>query len=358
MTTDAKCLVLAANVALLSVACRPAPVLSPSEETELHEGTETAGPGRWRVAAPSIRDPGALVALDPNGALWGSEDAGDTWLRMDPGRTYSHGTLPVPGSSAARLTCLRSSTAVRCSRDSGRSWESVLRVPRQRSSPKEHYFVLTDRILGFVEAYPLDYVAPSPGMPGTLPPYVSKAVSTDLGRTWHINRALDLSGFEVESAVILRSRIGLVAPLGEGRSFLECDDNLECEPVRMLGPTANFSLKVNPAEPDLWLYLSRQSGISRDRGCSYEPIDEAAPGGWVDANPPWGTYLYERDGFLRRTHDGGRTWQDLQAGPWGSCAPVYGFDGTAYCADDRLYRTLDGGDNWEEIRPEERLVTR
>lgn len=123
---------------------------------------------------------------------------------------------------------------------------------------------------------------------------------------------------------------------------------------------------VDPSDPD-WVLAGAGEGlfVSTDAGESFEPVEPLA-GSYVhgihfDPDDPSRVYAYvDGDEPLRRSDDGGETWQSIgpelpAARPADNLVVHSDGPGTLFYAGDvadgesRLYASQDAGDTWEQL---------
>jgi hypothetical protein len=180
---------------------------------------------------------------------------------------------------------------------------------------------------------------------GTLPENLGLLRSRDAGRTWESVSGMgdaDYHELEVGRGVLVAVRADspkVVSSRDGGKTWEEHTP-----------PAAPIDVAVDPGDPAHWA-VSTEAGtfLSTNGGGTWRPRD-ATPG----ARLAWrssGLYLVDRSGVVRRSRDGGRSWQErgrLRLGPT-ELAPGRGDDLYAAIPGGKVLRSSDGGASWKTV---------
>lgn len=183
-----------------------------------------------------------------------------------------------------------------------------------------------------------------------LPPYLGYIVSVDGGMTWRVVSRLGEA--DLHKIVIKHGRIyAFDAVLGavlisedEGRTFTEYFTPRELV----------IDLEVDPSDPER-IFASTDTRLlrSEDGGERWRSVDQAERIRLVWTRPD-AFFRAEQDGTVRRSRDGGRSWEEIGTVP----GEPYKFkalgpeDLLLALSDGTVVRSEDGGRTWEEtFRP-------
>jgi photosystem II stability/assembly factor-like uncharacterized protein len=196
------------------------------------------------------------------------------------------------------------------------------------------HFTGPDRLLGSGH--------PSPDSSG-LPEALGLIASDDAGRTWRSVSELGTADFHA----IRRSGDRLVASeFGRPRVLVSGDDGRTWE--ARVAPRPLIDLEVDPDDPRRWVGTADDGVyVSRDEGGTWRAVD-TTPNSYL-AWPESGTvYRLDPGGPLKRSRDGGTSWEDV-GDTGGEPQALTAADGdTLYTAllDGSVRRSDDGGRSW------------
>jgi photosystem II stability/assembly factor-like uncharacterized protein len=204
---------------------------------------------------------------------------------------------------------------------------------------------LRDLVMRF--AAPGTLVASGHSVGGSLPNVVGLISSPDRGRTWQAvsgTGKADYHELEVTGARLVGLRADnqvIYVSSDRGRSFSE-----RTPPA----VAATIDVSVDPGDPTRW-------AVSTEQG-TFVSVNEG--GSWRHRDPTFGArlvwapnalYSVGRDGKVKRTQDGGRSWQErgtVGAGPKELVASARG-ELYAAVAGGEVRRSSDGGATWRTL---------
>jgi photosystem II stability/assembly factor-like uncharacterized protein len=183
----------------------------------------------------------------------------------------------------------------------------------------------------------------------TLPAVLGLVKSTDEGETWEPISGLgeaDYHEIEVDGNRILALRYedpGMIQISNDGGKTW---DTREAPSV-----AAPIDIAVNPGNPDQWAVSTDQGTfISANGGKSWRQWDTTfGPRiAWVK---PDALYLAGKDGKVKVSPDGGRTWQDAGSIGAGPKELTFSAKGELYASvsGGAIKRSADGGKTWTEV---------
>jgi hypothetical protein len=204
---------------------------------------------------------------------------------------------------------------------------------------------LRDLVLRF--AGPGDLIASGHSAGGSLPNVVGLISSPDRGKTWREVSGMNsadyheieitpglLVGLRADNSVIYASRDG-------GRTFKQRTPPAEAPPI---------DVSVDPTDAKLWAVSTEQGTyVSMNEGGSWRLRDST-----FGPRLAWtadGLYAVGRDGKVRRSADGGRSWQErgtVGAGPRELVADARG-ELFAAVPGGEVRASRDGGTTWKTI---------
>jgi photosystem II stability/assembly factor-like uncharacterized protein len=176
-----------------------------------------------------------------------------------------------------------------------------------------------------------------------LPEALGLIASDDAGRRWMPVSELGTADFHA----IRRSSDRLVASeFGRSRVLVSGDDGRTWE--ARVAPRALIDLAVDPDDPRRWIGTADDGVyVSRDEGGTWRPAD-TTPNSYL-AWPESGTlYRLDPGGPLKRSGDGGASWEDV-GDTGGEPQALTATDrDTLYAAllDGSVRRSDDGGRSW------------
>jgi hypothetical protein len=185
-----------------------------------------------------------------------------------------------------------------------------------------------------------------------LPAALGMIASEDAGRTWtglsEVGRA-DFHAIQVAGDVIVAGRYGEAAvsvSTDAGRSF---EDRTPPAPL--------VDLEVDPGNPDRWIGSTAEGVVtSGDQGRSWRQVEPVpnARFSW-----PAGGTLYRVDpgGAVKRSADGGRSWEDRGSTGGEPQAMFAESDEHLFVAliDGTIKESRDGGESWtDRVAPDRR----
>ncbi len=183
----------------------------------------------------------------------------------------------------------------------------------------------------------------------SLPEALGLIASSDAGKTWTSVSELGTADFHA----IRRSGDRLIAAeFGQARVLVSGDDGRTWED--RAAPSALIDLEVDPGDPRRWVGTTADGVyVSRDEGGTWRAVDPT-PNSYL-AWPARDVLLrLDPGGPLKRSRDGGTTWED--AGDTGGepQALTAADPETLYAAllDGRVRASTDGGRTWtDHLKP-------
>jgi photosystem II stability/assembly factor-like uncharacterized protein len=180
---------------------------------------------------------------------------------------------------------------------------------------------------------------------GGLPPVLGLLRSKDAGTSWTAVSELGRADFHA----IERSGGRVIGALfGESQVLVSYDDGASWQ--GRAAPAVLVDLAVHPSDPARWVASSADGlFVSRDEGGTWRPVDRT-PGAYVDWPAPDALYRIDPGGTVRRSSDGGRSWEEAGSAGGDPLALSAADADTLYAAlsDGSIRRSDDGGRTWSE----------
>jgi hypothetical protein len=177
----------------------------------------------------------------------------------------------------------------------------------------------------------------------TLPEALGLIRSDDAGASWSSVSELGTADFHA----IRRSGDRLVAAeFGRSRVLVSGDDGRTWE--ARAAPRVLIDLEVNPGDPNRWIATAEDGVyVSRDEGGTWRAVDPV-PNSYLAWPAPDALYRLDPGGPLKRSRDGGMSWEDIGdtgGEPQGLTAAD---TDTLYAAllDGTVKKSADGGRTW------------
>jgi hypothetical protein len=189
-----------------------------------------------------------------------------------------------------------------------------------------------------------------PDDPKALPNFLGYMESDDAGRTWRVISRL--GDADLHKIVLLHDRMyAFDAVLG---AMLFSDDGGRTFTEQFTPRGLIIDFEVDPEDPDrIFASTDEQLFRTEDGGKSWRPADRA-DGMRLSWPTPGAFYRAERDGTIRRSSDGGGSWEQVGSVP----GEPYKFKALGAeelllaLSDGTVTKTADGGRTWtEEFRP-------
>jgi hypothetical protein len=183
---------------------------------------------------------------------------------------------------------------------------------------------------------------PSPDE-SSLPDALGLIASDDAGRTWTSVSELGTADFHA----IRRSRDRLVASeFGRSRVLVSGDAGRTWE--TRAAPRVLIDLAVDPGDPRRWIGTADDGVyVSRDEGETWRAVD-TTPNSYLAWPASDALYRLDPGGPLKRSRDGGATWEDAGS-TGGEPQALTAVDGELLYAallDGSVRRSDDGGRSW------------
>ena len=184
-----------------------------------------------------------------------------------------------------------------------------------------------------------------------LPPYLGMIESDDGGRTWRVISRL--GDADLHKIIVKHDRIyAYDAILG---AILISDDGGRTFTERFTpGSDPVIDFDVDPADPDGLVISTEELFLrSQDGGETWRPGDQAA-GIRLVWTAPDALFRADRDGTVRRSSDGGVSWEEVGRVPGEpyKFKALGGQELLLALSDGAVLQTADGGRTWEEaFRP-------
>ena len=168
-----------------------------------------------------------------------------------------------------------------------------------------------------------------------------------------------ITGAEVWNVKHVRD--GVAIAVTSGGIYRTADHGSSWTLVRRMAPVNSFGIAVNPANPDQILVTGEGAYRSNDRGLTFTRINVEVPLPSAPAivsvtfsHDGFYAWLIENDGDVRRSTDGGATWQTFAA----ALPPGEYYFADADIADRNtvyagkglgIYVSRDGGTTWAQL---------
>jgi photosystem II stability/assembly factor-like uncharacterized protein len=183
----------------------------------------------------------------------------------------------------------------------------------------------------------------------SLPPVLGLVKSTDKGETWESISGLGEADYhEIE---LDGSRVFALRNEDPGTIQISTDGGKTWDTREAPSVAAPIDIAVNSGNPDQWAVSTDQGTfISADAGKSWRQWDTTF-GPRIAWAEPDALYLAGKDGKVKKSPDGGRTWQEvgtIGSGPRELTVSPKG-ELFASVAGGEIRRSADGGATWSTV---------
>jgi hypothetical protein len=215
------------------------------------------------------------------------------------------------------------------------------------STPKGSGTLTKDVVVRFEK--PGTIIASGHSGEAALPPVLGLLRSTDMGDTWEPISGLGEADYhEIE---IVGSRIFALRNEDPGMVQFSDDGGKTWGTREAPSVAAPIDVAVNPADPKNWVVSTDQGiHVSRNEGKSWRQRDTT-----FGARIAWGAadalYAAGKDGKVKKSADGGDSWQDVGSIGAGPKELVVSPKGEVYASvsGPEIRRSTDGGKTWTKV---------
>jgi photosystem II stability/assembly factor-like uncharacterized protein len=183
----------------------------------------------------------------------------------------------------------------------------------------------------------------------TLPPVLGLVRSTDKGETWEPVSGLGEADYhEIEVA---GNRIFALRNEDPGMIQISDDGGKTWDTREAPSVAAPIDVAVNPGDPKVWAVSTDQGVfVSRNEGRSWRQRDTTFGARIVWAAPD-ALYAAGKDGKVKKSADGGDSWQDAGSIGAGPKELTVGPKGELYASvsGPEIRRSTDGGASWTKV---------
>lgn len=182
-----------------------------------------------------------------------------------------------------------------------------------------------------------------------LPPVLGIVRSTDKGETWQPISGLGEADYhEIE---VVDDRIFALRNEDPGMIQVSDDGGKTWKTVEAPSVAAPIDVSVNPGDPKVWA-VSTDQGIfvSQNEGRSWRQRDTTF-GARIAWGAPDALYAAGKDGKVKRSADGGGSWQEVGTIGAGPKELIVSPKGELYASvsGPEIRRSTDGGKSWSKV---------